>query len=45
MDWFQIAQDDWDIYQDPTRIADYAKMGKITAAQYNQLTGLVYSPA
>lgn len=43
MDWFQIAQDDWNIYQDPTRIADYVKMGKITADQYQQITGQVYT--
>lgn len=43
MDWFGVAQDDWTYYQDPTRIADYVKYNKITADQYQQITGEVYT--
>lgn len=43
MDWFSIAQNDWSVYQDISRIAKYVQYNKITAEQYQQITGAVYA--
>jgi hypothetical protein len=42
MDWFKLAQNDWNIYQDKTRITQYVIKGKITAEQYEEITGELY---
>jgi uncharacterized XkdX family phage protein len=39
MNWFLIAQRDWSIYHDTARIRNFVTMGKITEAQYTQITG------
>jgi uncharacterized XkdX family phage protein len=39
MDWYAYAQNDWNIYHDPTRIQKYVEFGKITQEQYNEITG------
>jgi uncharacterized XkdX family phage protein len=43
MDWQLFAQNDWDVYHDPTRIAMYVQKGKITADQYQTITGQPYT--
>lgn len=42
MDWYQYAQNDWEVYHDPSRIAKYVEFGKITPEQYEQITGETY---
>jgi Phage uncharacterised protein (Phage_XkdX) len=42
MNWFLIAQRDYSIYQDNTRIAAFVKNGKISAEQYLEITGEEY---
>lgn len=44
MNWFVIAQRDWSIYQDKARIASFVVKEKISAEQYQQITGEVYTP-
>jgi hypothetical protein len=39
MDWYAYAQKDWYYYQDKTRISKYVEFGKITTAQYQEITG------
>ncbi|WLR53544.1 XkdX family protein [Mesobacillus subterraneus] len=43
MDWFKIALNDWSIYNDPSRIRKYVDFGKITQAQFTEITGESYS--
>lgn len=43
MDWFAIAQNDWEIYHDSSRIQKYVQFGKITEAQYTEITGDPYN--
>lgn len=43
MDWFLFAQNDWEVYQDATRIAKYVQKSKITADQYQEITGEPYT--
>jgi uncharacterized XkdX family phage protein len=40
MNWFLIAQRDYNLYQDPARIKNFVNMGKITTDQYKEITGL-----
>lgn len=42
MDWYKIAQNDWNIYQDKARIAVYVQKGKITDVQYQEISGESY---
>jgi hypothetical protein len=42
MDWYKHAQNDWNIYQDKSRIAKYVEFGKITDIQYEEITGEPY---
>lgn len=42
MDWNKIAQNDWDIYHDKTRISMYVQKGKISSTQYELITGDPY---
>lgn len=42
MDWFQAAKNDWDVYHDSTRIQMFVQKGKITSAQYEEITGDPY---
>jgi uncharacterized XkdX family phage protein len=42
MNWVQIATNDWNTYHDTTRIANFVVKGKITAEQYQQITGEPY---
>jgi uncharacterized XkdX family phage protein len=42
MDWFKIAQNDWEVYHDKARIAMFVQKGKITAPQYEEITGVPY---
>lgn len=42
MNWFLIAQKDWSIYHDKARIASFVVKLKITAEQYEQITGEIY---
>lgn len=44
MNWFLIAQRDWAINHDTKRISDFVLKGKITAEQYGQITGEIYTP-
>lgn len=37
MDWFAVAQNDWDVYQDPTRIQRFVDYEKITQEQYYEI--------
>jgi Phage uncharacterised protein (Phage_XkdX) len=37
MDWFAVAQNDWDVYQDAARIQKFVDYGKITSEQYNEI--------
>ncbi len=37
MDWFTIAKNDWEIYQDASRIQKYVEFGKITQEQYDTI--------
>lgn len=43
MDWYLVAQNDWSVYHDPTRIHKFVEFNKITAAQYTQITGEPYT--
>ncbi|MBT2722323.1 XkdX family protein [Bacillus sp. ISL-46] len=42
MDWYSYAKNDWAIYHDATRIHKYVEFGKITAVQYEEITGEPY---
>jgi uncharacterized XkdX family phage protein len=42
MDWTLQAENDWAIYHDITRMKKYVQYGKITAEQYEQITGEPY---
>jgi uncharacterized XkdX family phage protein len=42
MNWVQIATNDWNTYHDKARIANFVVKGKITAEQYEQITGEPY---
>jgi hypothetical protein len=42
MNWFLIAQRDWSLYHDKTRIVSFVEKGKISAEQYEQVTGEIY---
>ncbi|PLR93184.1 XkdX family protein [Bacillus sp. T33-2] len=42
MDWFKLANNDWNIYHDPERIKQFVLKGKITAEQYEEITGEPY---
>lgn len=42
MNWFLIAQRDWNIYKDHNRIKNFVVRGKITADEYFQITGDSY---
>jgi hypothetical protein len=37
MDWFKLAQNDWDVYQDPDRIRQFVNFGKITEEEYTKI--------
>jgi hypothetical protein len=37
VDWYRQAQNNWSIYHDPARIAQYVQFGKITQAQYEEI--------
>lgn len=37
MDWYQVAQNDWEVYHDPARIQKFADYGKITKEQYDSI--------
>jgi uncharacterized XkdX family phage protein len=43
MDWFLLAQRDYEIYQDTTRIKSFVQKGKITEAEYAEITGEPYT--
>lgn len=43
MDWYLAAQNDWSVYHDKTRIAKFVVYNKITADQYQQITGEPYT--
>lgn len=43
MDWYAAAQNDWSVYHDPTRIAKFVQFNKITADQYQEITGEPYA--
>jgi hypothetical protein len=43
MNWLYIATRDFAIYQDAERIKQYVIKGKITAAQFFDITGVVYT--
>lgn len=43
MDWFKIAQNDWEVYYETSRIKMFVQKGKITAAQYEEITGEPYT--
>lgn len=43
MDWILVAQNDWSVYQDPSRIAKFVQFNKITEAQYEEVTGQPYT--
>lgn len=43
MNWFLIAQRDWEIYHDLARIQNFVIKGKISADQYEEITGEVYA--
>jgi len=36
------AKSDWEIYHDTSRISKYVQFNKITAAQYEEITGEPY---
>lgn len=42
MDWYHIAQKDWEIYRDHSRIAQYVAHGKLTPEQFKEITGEEY---
>lgn len=42
MDWYVAAQNDWDVYQDKSRIAKFVQFEKITTVQYQEITGEPY---
>lgn len=37
MDWYQYAKNDWEIYQDTSRLQKYIQFGKITQEQYETI--------
>jgi uncharacterized XkdX family phage protein len=43
MNWFLLAQRDYEIYQDVNRIKGFVQKGKITEAQYQEITGETYT--
>jgi len=43
MNWFLLAQRDYEIYQDINRIKSFVQKGKITEAQYQEITGETYT--
>jgi hypothetical protein len=44
LNWYLIAQRDWSLYKDKSRIAVFVENAKITALQYEQITGEIYTP-
>jgi uncharacterized XkdX family phage protein len=42
MNWMLFATNDWEVYRDAIRIANYVQKGKITPEQYEQVTGQTY---
>lgn len=42
MNWFLIAQRDFGLYKDPSRIRNFVTMGKITEEQFTEITGEAY---
>lgn len=44
MDWRLLAQRDYDIYHDNTRIKAFVQKGKITETDYFDITGETYTP-
>jgi uncharacterized XkdX family phage protein len=42
MNWLQIAERDWATYHDTARISSFVEKGKITAEQYQEITGEAY---
>jgi Phage uncharacterised protein (Phage_XkdX) len=42
MNWFLLAQRDYEIYQDPIRIKGFVQKLKITETQYQEITGEIY---
>lgn len=43
MDWFKLAQNDWNVYHDSSRIKKFVQFGKITATQYTEITDEPYT--
>jgi hypothetical protein len=43
MDWYQAAENDWEVYHDPSRIKKYVQFNKITTAQFEEITGQTYT--
>jgi hypothetical protein len=43
MDWFKMAQNDWEVYHDKNRIKQFVIKGKITATQYEEIAGEPYT--
>ena len=42
MNWYLIATNDWNAYHDTARIKNFVVKGKITIAQYTEITGEPY---
>lgn len=42
MDWFEAAQNDWEVYHDPSRIRLFVEFGKITSDQFTDITNEPY---
>jgi len=42
LNWFQIAQRDWSIYHDTSRIKSFVEKEKITIDQYTEITDEPY---
>jgi hypothetical protein len=43
LDWFNLAERDYKIYQDNTRIKVYVQNNKITPEQFLEITGVTYT--
>ena len=43
MNWLLLAQRDYEIYKDNTRIKGFVQKGKITEDQYKDITGETYT--
>jgi uncharacterized XkdX family phage protein len=42
MDWFAVAENDWNVYHDSYRIQKFVEFGKITQEQYVEIVGEPY---